>query len=269
MRSAYLALACVSAVALVVSPARADDRSDALIREGNALRRENRNAEALPKFEEAYRIAPTPRTAAQMGLCKQALERWVEAEELIGGALLVNDDPWINKNRALLEQTLVTIKGHVGWVAVAGEPAGAEVTVADRGRGRLPLGGPVLVDAGTVRVEVRAPGYESMTETVTVAPQAYQTVTVALKKASVAAAPAAAPAPGVALAAPPPSESRPAALVTTPAGATESERASPPVYQRVWFWGVVGGAVVAGVVAAVLLTRKTTYPDSTTSGTFP
>ncbi len=66
------------------------------------LRRAGQDAEALPKFEEAYRLSPTPKAAAQLGLCLQALGRWSEADARLSEALKAKDDTWVRKNRDIL-----------------------------------------------------------------------------------------------------------------------------------------------------------------------
>lgn len=46
---------------------------------------------------------------------------------------------------------------------------------------------------------------------------------------------------------------------------SEEDRADKPVYRKAWFWGVVGGAVLAGIAGAFLATRGST--ESGTLGT--
>jgi hypothetical protein len=250
------------------TPARAAENADELLRDGIALRRAGRNEEALPKFERAYRLAPSPRAIAQVGLCKQALGLWADAEEALDEALRAPPDQWMSKNRPAIEQALITAREHIGRVEVVGEPAGAEVLVAGRLRGKLPLPAPVHVNAGTVDIEVRSDAYESVLRTVTVAPAGFQTVVVHLHAkneggGAVAGDLGRVPPPPVSSGQPPP-------LVAKPDGAGTSDEAAPrPLWKRGWFWGAVGAVVVGGVVTAVLLNRGTVYPSSTVSGSFP
>src|SRR5687768_12824986 len=69
--------------------------AERLISEGMELRRAGKDAEGLQKFEAAYRLAPTPRAAAQWGLCLQAVGRWADADTRIAEALQAKADPWI------------------------------------------------------------------------------------------------------------------------------------------------------------------------------
>jgi hypothetical protein len=133
--------------------------ADQAIRRGIEARRRNADQEALQEFEKAYALVPSTRAAAQIGLACQALGRWAEAEEKIAGVLAETNDPWIQKNRGPLEESLKEIRGHVGTLDVIGSPPGAEVLVEGRRVGALPLPGPVRASAGTVSLEVRADGY--------------------------------------------------------------------------------------------------------------
>jgi hypothetical protein len=44
-------------------------------------------------------------------------------------------------------------------------------------------------------------------------------------------------------------------VIDTPITSQPASDEPTPVYKRVWFWGVVGAVVAAGVVGGVLLTR--------------
>jgi hypothetical protein len=266
MRCAH-GLRLVSVVVVCASVggrAEAAPSADELIRDGLELRRAGRDDQALPKFEQAYRLTPTPRAAGQLGFCQQALGRFADADERVSEALAAKDDPWVVKNRAALLQALGTIKAHVGRLAVVGDPAGAEVLVGGRSQGRLPLPGPIRVDAGAIDLEVRAPGAETLFRTVEIAGGAYQTVSVHLVPRGRAATDEgglAAQAPGAA----------PQALVATPgSGGADEAAAARPLYKSPWLWAVVGGALVAGAVAAFVVVRSgTDYPSSTRQEPFP
>src|SRR6516165_11970694 len=73
-----LAAALVIAVAGPASVARAQaEEAESLIRQGVELRKEGKDALALPFFEKAYQKSRNPRTAAQLGLGEMALGYWV------------------------------------------------------------------------------------------------------------------------------------------------------------------------------------------------
>jgi len=148
-----------------------------LIRRGTELRRKGEDATALPLYQKAYELAGgTPRTAAQLGLVETALDYRLEAEAHLTEALSAKNEIWINRNRAVLEQTLRGVKAGIGEVTVTGSPTGAEVVVAGRSQGRLPLTTPVRVVTGKTKVELRARGYAPASVTVMVQGQSQEHV---------------------------------------------------------------------------------------------
>lgn len=219
--------------------------AESLIREGLRLRRAGRDIDALEKLQRAYDLEPTPRAAAQVGLCLQALGRWVEADFKLSEALTSADDPWIKKNGPVIKQSIEDVKAHVGRVEVIGSPEGAEVSVAGKVVGRLPLATPVPVDEGTVDIEVRSDGHEPLLRSLAVKGGQYQRSVFRLSPlvtAPSSLAPAPSPTPG--------DSADEVALGVT---ADAETREPTPLYRKGWFWGVVGAALVGGAVAAVLL----------------
>ena len=166
MKSACLLLLIVSGFA---APARAaqDRAADALIARGLELRREKKPQEALEMFQRAHAVDPSPRTLGQMGLVEDTLEHWVDSETHLVAALAVPQDAWVRKNRPLLEQTLTSVRTHIGQLTFSG-PAGATVTVGGRLAGSLPAISPVRVAAGPVVVTASAPGSKQFVTTVNV-----------------------------------------------------------------------------------------------------
>ncbi len=145
-----------------------DDRAtDAMIAHGLDLRRQGKPAEALEMFQRAHALAPSPRTAGQMGIVEGTLERWTDAEDHLGTALASPHDSWVRKNRALLDVALTTVKTHIGQLSFSG-PAGATVTVAGKVAGTLPNVAPFRVGEGTVLVTATAPSTKQFVQSVTV-----------------------------------------------------------------------------------------------------
>ena len=144
------------------------DESEALIREGLALRRKGDDAGALERFNKAVVIRRSGRVLAQIALAEQALGRWVEAESNLKEALSRSDDVWILKNRPLLETSLGDISAHLGELEVSGNVVGADVQIDGIRRGSLPLTGPLRVVVGSVTLEVRAVDYYPLVRVVTV-----------------------------------------------------------------------------------------------------
>jgi hypothetical protein len=178
----YVTAALLAATART---ARADDpqrEAERLIRHGIELRKSHDDQSAAGEFRKAYDLVHTPRAAGQLGLAEQALGQWEDAEHHVREALHASDDPWVVKNHATLAEALGIIQDHLGRVEVLGSPAGAEVSVNGRSAGKLPLPDPVIVSAGQVDVELRAPGYEPAQRTLSLVAGQYQRVVVHLSK---------------------------------------------------------------------------------------
>lgn len=216
--------------------------AEALLSEGIALRRSGNNLAALPKFEEAYRLSPSPRTTAQLGLCLESLARWVESEKRLEEALTSND-PWIEKNRAVLADALKTSRDNISYIEVLGEPAGAEVFMNGRRVGSLPLGTPIKHDGGSALIEIRAPGFVTASQTVQVA--AHSRSEVFLKALPDATK----------LVATKGSEPPDQSMDVTSSAANEPPKS---IFSSPWFWGATAVVVVGATVAILMATSSTT-----------
>ena len=142
---------------------------ESLIKEGVQLRRERRDAEALVKFEEAFRLSGSSRALAQIALAEQALGGWLKAERHLLEALGHDEDPWIADNESALRAGLASIQQRLASVEVGASVAGATIIVNGRTVGTHPLAGPVRAVAGTIVVEVQADGYWPMVRRLSVA----------------------------------------------------------------------------------------------------
>jgi hypothetical protein len=238
--------------------------ADALIRHGIELRKVHDDEGAAREFQKAYDQVHTPRAAGQLGLAEQALGRWEDAERHVGEALHATGDAWVVKNRAILDEALGAIQGHLARIEVIGDPEGADVSVNGRVVGKLPLQSAVRVSAGEVEVELHASGYVPMQRTLTIVGGQYQRLVFHLAKE--APAPSAGEGPSVTKIAGeprPPSESTPVApLVGPPAGADE-----PSTARTVVKWsaaGLAGVGLVVGIVAAVEHGKNVSAFDSHT-----
>src|SRR6185503_7108961 len=114
---------------------------------------------ALAQFRCAFAADGSAEALAQIALTEMALGRWVEAEVDLRKALGFERDPWIQGRRPALGAALEKIRDNLGELLVDGNPAGAEVLVDGRVVARLPLNQPLLLRAGRIDVEVRAPGH--------------------------------------------------------------------------------------------------------------
>jgi hypothetical protein len=217
---------------------------DEHLRRGVDLRRAGRDDESVREFEAAYALSREARTAAQLGLVRQALGRWLDADRLLREALATPDDPWVTRNRASLDAAFEVVNRHVGRLLVRGNVEGAEVRVDDALVATLPMTDPARVLAGTVSLEVRASGYETVSRRFVVDPSLLVQEFVELRPAVIAPPPPVIAAPSPVLIAPSP------VIVAPPLDAPSRWPA-----RRVWATAslATGGAalVLAGVAAAL------------------
>jgi hypothetical protein len=168
------------------------ESEESLIDRAIKLREKNDDEGALQLLQQAQAIANSGRAVAQVALAEQALGRWVHAEAHLREALTRND-PWIARNKPLLEQALRDIQGHLGWLRLAGGVSGAEVLLNGQPAGQLPLAEPLRAVAGRASLEVRAAGYQPAVRTVTIPAGGTADETVAMAAIVV---PVASPGPG-------------------------------------------------------------------------
>ena len=145
----------------------ASEDPETLLVQGVRMRRAGNDSGALYFFERAYRVAPGPRTAGQLGTCEMAVARFADAEIHLAEALRSTTDKWVNDNRAKLSEAMRVTKDFLGSLEIVGRPQGAEVEVDGRTVGRLPLPKPLRVTSGKeVILRVSAPGYEQFRRSV-------------------------------------------------------------------------------------------------------
>lgn len=159
-------------LALLLAPWAAFAQSvdvDALVREGVSLRRQQRDAEALGAFERAWEARSSPMVRAQIALAEQALGRWRAADAHLREALDAND-PWIDRNRAMLTDALRAIDERLGTIEVIGPPEGATLAIDGEDVATFPLRSPVRWASGTASVSVRCDGHRTVERQVTFEP---------------------------------------------------------------------------------------------------
>jgi hypothetical protein len=238
--------ACALAVATSASafaqtapdPGEADEE---LIARGVTLRKQGDDASALAVFEQAYSLRRSPRAAAQMALANQALGQWVRAEPGLVEALGATGDAWVDRNRPYLEESLVAVRAHLGWLAVESNAAGAEVWIGSKLAGRLPLDAPLRVAAGDLVAMVRAPGYTEVQRTLHV--DAGERALAAFTFVG----------PSEAAASPIPPEP---ASVGTPAPVIGDEKRLPPSRHKAAWLTLVGAGALGLVGVGALVTRE-------------
>ena len=222
-------LVAVLVVNVVGASARAaePETADQLVAKGVELRKKGDHAGALREFQTAHAKDPSGRTLAQMGIAEATLQRWVDAENHLSQAL-ESSIPWIEKNRATLEQTLQTVRTHTAEISIYGT-TGATVTVDDKVVGRIPLPTIPRVNDGDVTVRVESPGHKPFVQTLPAKGGSRLIVTATLEP----------------LAPDPPTLAPVVPLVTSTAAQADTSAGSRP-WRR---WTGIG-LLTAGVVAA-------------------
>jgi hypothetical protein len=177
------AFAGLAAVAPRRVAAQAVEDPDALIRQGVERRQLGDNQGAYRLFMRAYNVRRTARAAAQLGTCEFEIGLWVESEAHITEALRASNDRWIQQHWDELGDLMGRLRQVLGRLEVVGRPAGAEVEVAGRSVGRLPLEGPLRMVRGEVAVRVTAPGFQPYQRSVNVVANELAQVVVELDRA--------------------------------------------------------------------------------------
>ena len=236
---------------LICARAVAADDAEALIKHGIQLRKEGKDREALSEFQRALAIRETPRALAQVGLAEEALGLWLPSEQHLSAAVKQGDDPWIKKNRAVLNEALAGAAGHIGTVEIWGEPAGAEIIINGNPAGKLPNVAPVRVLAGACSLVAHADGYDELSRTLRVNAGDLVRENVQLV-----------PSPAPRRRALSDSALRPQAkdgappMVNAGAGtAAPAPEEASGLTGKWWFWTALGVVVAGGIVGAILLTR--------------
>lgn len=257
-----LVFALVLSLSFGATPADAADPAEVLIREGVELRRAGRDADALDKFIQAYDLSHTPRAAAQLGLCQLATSNFVEAEGYLTEALAAGSDPWIARNREIIQESLEQARKELGLVIVSGGPKGALVTVNGRVVGKLPAVKSAYAAVGLATVTASAPGYETKSQKVRV--QAGGSSRVEIRLEAVSSPAASSPDPNMASVEPPSTEdpqpsSLPASAESEPGISSNPGSAlqAPGSWHRPAGWAAVSiGAIALGFGVLQHLSRE-------------
>jgi hypothetical protein len=243
-------------------PAAAADTAEveALIRQGVELRQQGRDERALPLFQKAHDLAPTPRTAGQLGLAEMATGYWLDAEKHLAKALENPEHPWVAKNLKSLIDALAETRANIGELVVEGSPPGATIAVEGKPVGVLPLPGPIRLAKGKVDVDASAPGYVHNTQSIDVPGGSQQRVTVALEKVAVAVAPLTRAEPPLATT---PAHGEEVPVVTTVGEESWTRR-------RLGYGAAIGGGVVllGAVVETFVWQSKRSHFNDPSNGCF-
>ena len=247
-----LALPCTSRLAAQPSDAETT-RAKQLFESGVAEYDAGHYANALSRFQEAYRIKPHPLVRVNIANCYQRLDRPVEAIENFEGFLSMTQGS--QAQREEVRAALRELREKVGQIALSVSPPGARILIDDKDERHAPVSDPVLASVGRHRVTISLEGYETALRVIDVHARETASLQVAL-----AAVPA--PEPEIAAAPPPPPpieqpdevellEPAPAPPLPEPATAKPAPAPRRRVALPVSVW-VSGGATVALLVSAIV-----------------
>jgi hypothetical protein len=257
------ALLCTTLIAGLglVGPAHAADEAaraaaKAKLEAGARLLDGGDYAQALERFEEAYRLVPSPKIFFNIGLAEVGLARNPDALRAFERFVAEAHDA-APSNLADARAQIDALLPKVAIVDVKCAEAGREIQIDGRSQGVTPLGAPIYLDPGRHQLVARgAAGTTPVLQDFGARAGNREVVTVLLP---VVAGPAAAP---------PPASATPLAGAPAPAASVRAESPDAggearPLYRSPWLWAAVGAALVAGVVTVLVLRASPSYPDPT------
>jgi hypothetical protein len=192
MRTGPLAIATAAVLSAATAQAQRPDCARAeeeQVRAALELRRRGDDEGALAILEAQWARCPSPRVRAQVALAEQGLRRWSAAWTHLREAIARADDPWIASRAEALRTAMPLIEEHLPALDPRANADDAELLVDGRSVGRLPLPSPRRVPAGTVVLEIRAPGRVPLRRTLTLRDDEVLLDRFALEPASVSAPP--------------------------------------------------------------------------------
>jgi len=114
---------------------------------------------ALAEFMVALTAYPTSNTRKNAAICLTKLQRFDEALEMWQARLKQFGAQLTPAEMDATNKAILELKPLVGYVEIDCDTDGASVVIDGRERGRTPLGGPVIVSAGTRLVRIVKEGF--------------------------------------------------------------------------------------------------------------
>lgn len=215
-----------------------------LLKEATARVKKSDWAGAYPRLKKSFELVPASETAANLGQAAHALGKFAEACRYLAYALRTLSPTVPVATRQGVESLQVATRKEVTEVRLSVEPPNAEVFVDDEARGRAAdLFDPIFLDPGSHRVEARADGYVTKTESVTAEKGTQRDIALKLERTPGASGAAGASSAGHdGGAGPTASSSRPERDAGVPP-------VTPPSDPRVTI-GIVGGGLTAIAIGA-------------------
>jgi hypothetical protein len=173
VRRAAVGFAIIASLTMAGTVAHADAEDDARarVKRGLDLYDEGEYRLALAELERAYELVPNYKVLYNIGQVHIQLGEYARAQRALRRYLDDGKDEITAERRADVEKDLAMLAGRVAVVTIEVNVPGADVFVNDRpvtsgDRGAIAK---APVDAGSVRIVVTKPGYESQTRAMSVA----------------------------------------------------------------------------------------------------
>lgn len=144
------------------------ERAQAEFERGVALFEHHDLAGALAAFEQAYELQPHPELLYNIGVVQLELGDSAAATRSLARYLVEGGNEVSARRRREVESHLEVLAGRVGRLLVRCDVDGAVVQVDGESVGTTPFDEPVVLNPGTRRVAVSAPGHVESHDTVVV-----------------------------------------------------------------------------------------------------
>ncbi len=141
---------------------------------------------ALIEFERAYELVPNYRVLYNIGQVSVQLRQYARARQALEQYLSMGADAIEPQRRAEVQADVQMLKSRTAYITIAVQQPGVTLWVDETPRGKTPLSGPLLVDAGQHKIELRKPGYRVAQRFVTLAGGEEQTLRFELQVLDVA-----------------------------------------------------------------------------------
>ena len=268
-RAAAAALALGAALAVPRAsaqplPGASPAMAEALFQQARDLFKQERYAEACPRFAESQRLEPKLGTLLNLAVCHEKTGKIATAwTECTSAATIARRDGAKDREDFAREQVAILEKKLARVVVQAdASAAGPSVTLDDQPLDRTALNTPLPIDPGKHRISALAPGKIAWsTEIEAPSDRAELTVTIPALEAAVTPAPPPMPLEAAPISPAPP---RPLAPVA-PAGAPTSGRSEILKIAYAGFGLGAAGVITGAIAGAITLARAGTIRDTCTN----
>jgi tetratricopeptide (TPR) repeat protein len=231
-------------------PSDASALAEQLFNQARELAKDNRWAEACPKFEASLRIDPVLGTRLNLATCYERIGKLASAWGLYRESIELARKAGDLKRHDYAQQQADALEPRLPRLALAApspRPAGFVVTRDGTPIAAGALGVALYVDPGEHEVTASAPGFEAFTQTITLVPGKAETLVIPDLK----------PAPEAALSVSPAKSPATSPKTSAIDGRVATTEPAPPMSPRRKYTAIgLGGAGVAAIGVGLLFGAK-------------